>query len=283
MKKIKILAALTLALCLSATSADAAKLRLMSYNIRFISPEDKGEFSWESRKAANIAMFNDVDPDVFGLQEPMWGISEYLFDNLPAYDHYLAYRDPEGGKNGRCQIIFWKKDKYDLLDKGMFYLSETPETYSRSWDSSQVRYTVYVKLRDRRTGDEFWYFDTHLDHRGPIAKQNGAKVNVEKMKELAGEDAVVFISGDMNIQREKSNGSWLDPYFEWMSWARSSARKTCDRYTFNGFGHEGKNAGWLDHILFRNAKALRYDVIDSDGYGVKYISDHYPIICDFKF
>ncbi len=245
------LAILTMAICLSTISADAAKLRLMSYNIRFITPVDKGEFAWESRKEANIAMFKDVNPDVFGLQETMWGISEYLFDNLPEYEHYLVYRDPEGGKDGRCQIIFWKKNKYDLLDKGMFYLSDTPYRCSLSWDASQARFTLYVKLRDRKTGDEFWYFDTHLDHRGPLAKQNGVKLNVEKMKELVGEDAVVFISGDMNIQREKSNGDWLNPYFEWMSWARSEARKTCDRYTFNGFAYEGKNPGWLagSHLL----------------------------------
>lgn len=272
--------------CICAQGRDARKrteLKLMSYNIRFITPDDQGVYSWDQRKEANIAMFNDIKPDVVGLQEPMNGINEYLLENLPGYDHYLVYRDGQPDKHGRSQMILWKKDAYDLLDKGMYYLSDTPDSISKSWDANHVRYTLYVKLRDRRTGEEFWYFDTHLDHRGPLAKQNGVKLNVEMMKKIAGENAVVFISGDMNIQRRKSNGWYLDPYYEWMSSAVETALQSCDRPTFNGFGYEGKNPGWLDHIFYRNARAVNFDVIDSEEYGVRYISDHYPITCVFRF
>lgn len=258
-------------------------VRIASYNIRFLSPDDKGEFSWEGRKEANIAMMKDVSPDVIGFQEPMKGIYEYLIDNLSGYDSYIAWRDGRPGKYGRCQIIMWKKGRYELLDKGMFYLSDTPGSVSKSWDATHIRYTMYVKLRDIGTGAEFWFFNTHLDHRSQTARQNGVKLNVEMMKKIAGEDATVFIAGDMNISRRKDNGWYLDPYYEWMYSAVEMAPRTCDRPTFNGFGYEGKKPGWLDHIFYRNCKAMKFEVIDSEDYGVKYISDHYPIVGTFKF
>ncbi|MGM9786491.1 MAG: endonuclease/exonuclease/phosphatase family protein [Candidatus Cryptobacteroides sp.] len=282
LKHIIIMAAALLA-GVQCAGARKSEIKLMSYNIRFITPDDQGVYSWESRKEPNIKMLRDVSPDVVGFQETMNGISEYLIENLPDYDCFLRYRDGEPDKHGRNQMIMWKRDRFDLLDSGRFWLSPTPDKVSKSWDANHVRHTIYVKLRDKASGREFWYFDTHLDHKSKTAKQEGVKLNVEMMKKIAGDDAVVFISGDMNIQRAKSNGYYLDPYYEWMDSAVEVAPRTCTRPTFNGFEYEGKNPGRLDHIFFRNAKAMKFDVIDSEGYGVKYISDHYPITCVFKF
>ncbi len=46
---------------------------------------------------------------------------------------------------------------------------------------------------------------------GKEARREGAKLNVAKMRQIAGEDAVVFFSGDMNValgSPEEAEGSF---------------------------------------------------------------------------
>ena len=259
---------------------------VMSFNIRFISDKDTAEFSWDSRKEPIINMFEDVSPDVAGLQEIMTGSADYILSALSGeYDAFLQYRDGDGivGKQGRSHIILWKRNKYKLVDHGRFWLSETPDCPSKGWDASQLRFSQWVKLKDNESGKEFYLLNTHIDHKGKQAKENGCDLNVSMLQEIAGEKSTVFVVGDMNIQRHKSNGYYLDPYYIWMSSARDDAEITCERPSFSGFGYPEKNPAWLDHIFYRHASASRFDVIDDRNYGVEYISDHYPIICEFKF
>ena len=63
--------------------------------------------------------------------------------------------------------------------------------------------------------------------------------------------------------------------------ARDKAPESDNRATFNGFGKE--KPLWIDHIFYRNALPVRYETLDGANYGVRYISDHYPIVCTFNF
>ncbi len=258
-----------------------AKLRLISYNIRMTTPKDTGLADWDARKFASIKMLRTEKPDVFGLNEPRWPQMDYLRAELSEYDSYAE--DKEGGlKESQCEAIFWLRDKYKLLDKGMYWLSDTPETVSKGWDGNR-RITVWVHLKDRSTGRDFWYFCTHMDHRGMTARQKAAELNVAKMKEIAGEKSVVFISGDMNSQRGHKTGKFLEPYDAWMDDARLKAKETDDHRTYGGFNDSARSL-WLDYIFSRNAVPLRYRTLDSPtAYGLAHISDHYPICCDYGF
>lgn len=257
------------------------RLRLISYNIRMTTPKDTGLADWDARKFASVKMIRTEKPDVFGLQEPRWPQLDYLYAELPDYDHYAE--DKEGGlKESQCEAIFWLRNKYELLDKGMYWLSATPEKVSKGWDGNR-RITVWVHLKDRRSGRDFWYFCTHMDHRGMTARQKAAELNVEKMTEIAGDKAVVFLSGDMNSQRDSKTGKFLEPYDGWMDDARERAKKTDDHRTYGGFSETSRSL-WLDYIFSRNATPLHYRTLDSPtAYGLAHISDHYPICCDYEF
>lgn len=103
-------------------------------------------------------------------------------------------------KNGRDEAspIFWKDCRFEKLDAGQFWLSETPDAEgSKSWDSSFPRITTWVKLRDKTTGKEFFYFNCHLDHAGIKARCESAKLILSKIGELAGKSPVIF-GGDLN-------------------------------------------------------------------------------------
>ncbi len=288
MKKICFFAAALFVGALSMTScksdsAEPSELKVISYNIRLITSADKGDASWDARKEASINMINTEKPDVIGFQEPHMPQIEYLVSQLPQYGYVEIDRD--GGlleDNGEHIMTMWNKEKYDLLDSGHFWLSETPDEVSQGWDGACRRVAQWIRLSEKETGKEFYHVNTHLDHRGAEARKEGAKLIVEKMKEMAGNNAVVFLGGDMNVATGSPEEVSLEPYKEWMESVRETAPETDSRGTFNGFGLV-ENPMIIDYIYYRNAEPLRYETLDGAGYGTRYISDHYPILGLFEF
>ena len=123
---------------------------------------------------------------MIGFQEPKRPQLDYLVEHLPEYGHVEMGRDcgvkPDGGEH---LMVMYLKGKYDLLDWGHFWLSDTPEKASHGWDAMCRRVTVWVKLRDKKTDREFFYFDTHLDHKGKTARLEGLPVGISGGAALA--------------------------------------------------------------------------------------------------
>ena len=183
-------------------------------------------------------------------------------------------KKPDGGEH---LMIMYRRSKYILLDSGFFWISPTPECPSRGWDAMCRRVTVWVQLKDRKTGKEFFYFDTHFDHIGKQARAESARMMVARMKRIAGEKAAVFLSGDLNTTYDNA---LLDPLKAWMQSARHAAPVTDELPTFNDFG---KRSLWIDFIFARNARALAYrTLVDSGRYGVPFLSDHNPVYALYK-
>lgn len=276
----------TLLFCAAAAAAagsEPAELKLLSYNIRYIgAPGDEGDFAWDAHKEASIRMIRDVRPDVIGFQEPRRQQVAYLVEQLPEYGHIEMGRD-FGAKDdpGEHLMIMYLRERYELLDHGHYWLSETPDEVSQGWDGRCRRVTVWARLRDRATGREFCLFDTHLDHIGKTARLEGARLNVERMRSIAGKRTPQFIVGDMNATAGTPGGVCLEPYFKWLKSACEEAPLTDPRPTYHGFGKA--KPLHIDHIFYRCAEPLRYQLLDSTGYGVQYLSDHYPIVCTFRF
>ncbi|MCD8294429.1 MAG: endonuclease/exonuclease/phosphatase family protein [Clostridia bacterium] len=284
MKKLLMAMALPLLMvsCGGHGSAEPAQVKIISYNIRCLSSGDKGENAWDVRKEASVALILAEEPDVIGCQEPWSPQIEYLTERLPQYGHVEQGRDEgEREDGGEHLMIMWNSGKYELLDSGRYWLSETPDTISKGWDAAYRRITLWVRLREYASGREFYYFDTHLDHRGDTARFEGAKLNVRKAREIAGEDAPVFFSGDMNIAAGSKKESLLAPYEEWFESVRETAPQTDRRPTFTAFG-KSSHPSIIDYIYYRNAEPVSYMTLDGEDYGVKYISDHYPVCGIFR-
>ena len=72
----------------------------------------------------------------------------------------------DGAEKGEFMAVYYLRDRFELLDSGTFWLSETPDKVSRGWDGACNRTVTWVELKDRKSGKEFFYFNTHLDHKG---------------------------------------------------------------------------------------------------------------------
>src|SRR6056297_1455862 len=147
-----------------ATGATAEEVRVMSFNIRYGTARD-GENHWENRKDFVAETITAFDPDLLGTQETLEFQKRYLDKNLSGYTSIGVGRD-SGGSDGEMTALFFKTGRFEKLDEGHFWLSETPEIAgSISWDSSLTRMASWVRLRDRRGLSErpILFINTHFD------------------------------------------------------------------------------------------------------------------------
>lgn len=264
------------------TSAKKEDFRAMSFNIRFQFPADTGKLSWEARKGGCIKAIEKYKPDVIGFQEAYPYHKADLKKELGKY--VMVDRGGKPGtpdlelKNNENPVMF-RADRLELLDYGYFWLNEDQTPDKKGWDAASVRNATWVKLKYKKSGRIFFYFNVHMDHRGANARLQSAALIVEKIKEIAGDDAVVFLGGDFNMPDTEKG---IKPLQDYMKDAAAALGKKADQApTFNDFGRKGSKPMWLDHLMFRGATVKSFIVVDEKKYGVEYISDHYPIVADF--
>lgn len=258
-----------------------ATYSIMSFNVRNSAMSDTGDRSWASRLPAVVAMLNEQNPDLVGMQEMSTAQRKDLTKNLEQYG--LLEIPGTGTSKGGNTVILYLKEKFEAQRYQSFYLSDTPYIASvNGWnEETQYRTTIWARMKDLQTGNVFFMATTHLPLyntvSGITARKNAANLNNTLLKEIAGEKNILFLVGDMNCSSKESG---LEPFYDWFKAAREEAPTTDSTPTYNAFGDGSQTL--LDHIFYRNAEPLEFKTITGQGYGVKYISDHYPIVCNFK-
>ncbi|MCR5708920.1 MAG: endonuclease/exonuclease/phosphatase family protein [Bacteroidales bacterium] len=270
-------------LALAATGCNTRKaqeIRVMTFNIRLSPREDfDGDNCWNNRREAAIKMIGESRPDLFGIQEGYIVQVNYLDENLPGYGRYGVCRD-DGLERGEANAIFWNKERFDMLKCDTYWLSETPDTVSLGWDGACRRIVTWAQLHDRKLDRDVWFFNTHFDHVGKVAREEAGKLIMQRMSALVPEEDIVFLTGDFNANWDNPI---LNPIREKLQNCRETAPVTDNRNTFNSWGNvppEGEDT-IIDHIFFRGVEPLKYEVLTGD-YGAPFVSDHWPVLGTFK-
>ena len=273
MKKVLLLLFVLSPLCSCLSLISAQSITVMSYNIRSSTKnEQDGPNGWVYRKEAAVKMLLAEKPDVVGMQEEMPDQEAYLREHLAVlYEAVSISRDPEKRADEAC-AIFYNKHKYDLVRTNTFWLSETPDIPSRGWDGKYKRIVTYVHLKDKKTGQRYLVFNTHLDHKGVIARERSLQLIADSAIAIGGDSVPMMVMGDLNVTPDAPE---LAPMWNAMRLAQREAFVTDTLYTFHGYKpNKGK---MIDYIYYRNATALEFRIL-REGYGVPYLSDHYPIV-----
>ncbi len=264
-------------------SGHTPDIRVMSFNIRLSPQEDfDGDNCWNNRREAVIRMLESAKPDLLGIQEGYIVQVDYMDENLPEYGRYGVCRD-DGLERGEANAIFWRKDRFEMKQCNTYWLSETPDTVSLGWDGACRRIVTWAQLSDKITGKDVWYFNTHFDHVGKVAREEAGKLIIARIKEQVPEGDVVFLTGDFNANWDNPI---LDPIRAELAECRETALVTDKEgiNTYNAWGEKNAPLGAdvIDHIFYRGVTAERYEVLNGD-YGVPFISDHWPVMGTFRF
>ena len=243
---------------------EMSQMTIMSFNILTTKPD-------EARINRVVQTILGADPDTFGLQEasPYW--IDVLKSRLKDTYAYVG-EGRDGGHNGEYSCVFYKKDKFEVLDSHTYWLSETPDVVSWHPDSAYIRIMTYAKLRDKNTGKIFTHVNTHLDNESREARIFQASVLMNFTAEF--KDMPVFITGDFNcVSTEETYKTVINGGFSNAALIAPVAEKQAT------FPESGK----VIDFCFCNAFAypLEYEVID-DKIDGQYPSDHCPIVVRYE-
>ncbi len=253
---------------LTETPADTDTIRVMSANVRCVSPTDLFEKSWFHRAALLMDCIEQQAPTIIGFQEVSSIHYKYLCSSLPSYDSQITYRDNSPTAEG-CPI-FYRTDLYRLIDKGTFWLSETPDEMSKSWGAAFNRVCGYVILETLSDNTRFVVFNTHLDHVSEEARINGIGVVLKKIEQFGGLPAVLM--GDMNAN--EGSPTYLAATKDFAD-VRYETENTTDSATFQNWGEKSKIIDYF--FVSKNAfNVTRFHVV-TDTFDDAHPSDHNPL------
>ena len=173
------------------------ELRVMSFNVRYGTAPD-GDNHWRNRQGHVADTVRAFEPDLLGVQEALAFQRDYLDEQLPVHEAFGVGRD-HGDDRGEMTAVFYRRDRFERLDGGHLWLSETPDVAgSKGWDARLPRMATWIKLRDRTAGGEIvWFFNTHFDHLGLEARLESAKLLRERIAAMS-EGRRAIIVGDFN-------------------------------------------------------------------------------------
>ena len=175
----------------------AGDIRVMSYNLRFGTAND-GENHWDKRKDFMADTLKAANPDLLGTQETLGFQRDFVAATLPNHEVLAAGRE-DGSEKGEMTAIYWRKDRFEKVDGGHFWLSETPsDAGSKGWDTSLPRMATWVRLKDKaKEGKLVFWVNTHFDHIGKVARIESAKLLRDRVGTL-GKDCSLIVTGDFN-------------------------------------------------------------------------------------
>ena len=247
----------------------------MSFNVRQSHVREKDENNnWANRKEACLEMLQTRKPDIVGFQEAQFKDQWAFFkDSLGCeYGNVGVGRD-NGVDKGETSGFLYKKSVLTLLDSGTFWVSETPDIPSTSFDEKYNRSLTWGLFKVNKTGRRFYYFNTHLGLTWRSQKE-GIEMIIGKMAEINPDDLPLIFSGDLNTD---ISSAAFDPLKQFMLNARDIAPVTDDVPTYNAWGSRSKER-IIDFIwLTPGIKCLEYHT-DTNSYGGhELISDHFPV------
>jgi|AntDeeMinimDraft_4_1070355.scaffolds.fasta_scaffold00019_66 endonuclease/exonuclease/phosphatase family metal-dependent hydrolase len=249
----------------------------MSYNVRYDTPED-GDDVWDERRDAVADVVRSRRPDIVGYQEPLPHQLADLRERLPAYEIVGRGRNADG--SGERSPIGFRRDRFSMLDRETFWLSETPENPgSVGWDAELPRIATRLRLRDERTGRTLTHCNTHLDYDGARARREAASLLARRLDG----DGATILTGDFNCEADSP------PYRRLVEGGFRDARSASD---FSPFGpHTTRtdfgslHPDWIiDHVFVDGPLSVRQCGICSEtDRRHQYPSDHLPVLAELRY
>jgi endonuclease/exonuclease/phosphatase family metal-dependent hydrolase len=257
----------------------AQTIRVMSYNIRYKNTIDSIN-GWEFRKDNVAALVKYHQAEILGVQEANLEQLGDLEQRLTAYSWYGVPR--VSGKGGEYTAIFYRKDRFTLLGSGTFWFSETPNVKeSKSWDAMFPRVASWCKLKEKSSGKVLFFFNTHFDHRGVIAREKSAEIIRRQIDSIAKKEPVI-LTGDFNsVESSAAYKTLVDG---------GQLRDALYITETPHYGPVNTSSGFavrtspirarIDYIFVNNKfKVLQHATITDQQEG-RYYSDHLPVIAE---
>jgi endonuclease/exonuclease/phosphatase family metal-dependent hydrolase len=273
----------------SSTVAFGQQFTVATYNLRNDNTTNDDSVrgnGWKQRLPVIAKLIQFHDFDIFGTQEGLYHQLRNLTAAMPGYAYTGIGRD-DGKTEGEFSAIFYKTNKFKLLNHGDFWLSTITDKPNKGWDAVLPRICSWGAFEEIKTGYKFFYFNLHMDHIGVVARRESAKLALTKAKELAG-NAPVILSGDFNVDETSDSYAVINTSGVLKDAYDLSPLTDATSGTFNNFQLAEMPTGRIDHIFLSNDfNVKRYGILTDTywslnrkkkKYEIKLPSDHYPVM-----
>ena len=266
----------------SATAFPAAAQTFSTgtYNVRQLNAGDDAKGNgWQRRLPVIASLVRFHDFDIFGAQEVFHSQLEDLLGALPGYGYTGVGRD-DGAEAGEYSVVFYKRDRFELLDSGHFWLAEDPSRPNKGWDAKYVRICCWGRFLDRETRERFWFFTLHTDHKGERAQVESCRL---------------VLTGDFNVGETSESYAVLRDSGLLSDTYDLAEIKYAWTGTENGFDPDRKTFRHIDYVFVTPGfRVLRYGILtdtyrsEESGDSAKPFrartpSDHFPVLVELAF
>ena len=263
---------------------EKAHIEWATFNIRLNTDADSLN-SWKYRKDNVCKYILDKKMDIVGMQEVLQNQMDDLKAGLPGYAAIGVARE-DGKTKGEYSAIFYRTDKFEVLDSNTCWLSQYPDSVGFiGWDGACTRIATWGKFKDKKTGKIFMGVNTHFDHVGVEARKNGALLIIQRIKEIVGDQPAV-LTGDFNV----SDSSDAYQTLTTNEFVLKDAHKIADKvsgpaYTFHDFGRLATDKREKIDFIFVTPQihVISSEIAQEAEGPTGYLSDHNPQIVSLEF
>ena len=258
----------------SCTQEKTNDINIMTYNIRYASFNDNQE-NWNNRKDGVISLLHEHD--FIGLQEAT-PVQIKDIKNALGNEYGLISRsrevDPE---QGEASPVLYRKDLWELLDSGTFWLSATPDIPgSNTWGAAYNRVSSYGLFKSKEGRDSILVINTHLDHICQEARIKGTKLIHERLGIFIDKYPSVFM-GDLNVEDNNEVYAYITSEMK----LKDSYREVHPKFsirdnTFHGWESDTANIR-IDYIFINHRISAKEVRVDMTKVNHSYPSDHFPV------
>ncbi len=281
MKKLIIFVSLLFLAMAYGKAEDKEVLKIATFNLRMDTPSD-GENAWFHRKDMVNDLIRFYGFDLFGTQE---GFTHQLNDILRLSDYrFIGVGRDDGKDAGEHCAIFYRSDRFKVLDQGDFWLSEHPEKPGRGWDGTCCnRICTWGKFEDLKNHKQFYFFNVHYEYEGDVARRESSNLMISRIKSIAGNQPV-FLTGDFNaFPPEEPIRILNDSGFLNDSYKITKEAPFGPVCTYHGYDSTIKTEERLDYIWVTDSIQIdKYGVLTNTLYGHT-PSDHFPVMVVAEF
>lgn len=261
-------------------SVSAQELNVMSFNIRYNTPNDSLN-AWPHRIEKVNSQISFHKAHIVGVQEALVGQLKDMMQGLPGFK-YLGVGRADGKEKGEFSAILYDTSRLQVIRSSTFWLAEkTDVPGKKGWDASFERVVTWAEFSDRKTGKTFFHFNTHFDHMGKVARKESAKLLLQKVQEIAGNTPVI-VTGDFNAQPTDEPIQVLTDANNPLGLTDTRLVSETPHYgpsgTFNAFGPKEIHDQPIDYIFIKKGfRVLQHATLSQTWKGL-FSSDHFPVL-----
>ena len=270
---------------------DDHSLIVMSFNV-LCSFCDTSYDPWNDRISYFTDIFERHEPDLIGLQEFFTAEDvEQVLDLNPGFSA-LWYHDDEGApfKDYPDSTIFYRTERFDVVENGFYWLSDTPDLpFSSGWaDGNLYRLVAWAHLRQKSDDADLYFSSTHFDNNSPNQEMS-APIYLDRTGQWADEMPAIVV-GDYNSKPGSVAYGILDEGVNGEGFSLTNIFDIADTWYVDSNlepvpAYDASHR--IDHIFVAGEAGWSSPrwVIDMNVYGSDdlYPSDHFAILAEIAF